>query len=88
MTETRRLRLHCCNTDCTRIYELTFNLTPNSQPKLRVQCPYCGKNGTVTLNKYRLVTDTTMIRTDGQQQRKGAEIWNFPSTVPVEEEEE
>ncbi|MCI5139897.1 MAG: hypothetical protein D3922_16140 [Candidatus Electrothrix sp. AR1] len=86
MTETRRLRLRCCNPECKRIYELTFEL--DSQPKLCVQCPYCGKNGTVTLNKYRIIRDNSITRNGGQQDGAGTKAWDFPAVVSVEGEDE
>ncbi|WP_339135022.1 MAG: hypothetical protein WGN25_16860 [Candidatus Electrothrix sp. GW3-4] len=84
MSETRRLPLRCYNSDCNRIYELTLEL--EGQPRLRVQCPYCGTSGTVTLNRYRIIRDNTITRSGGEE-KSSTEGWSFPSPVPVEAEE-
>jgi hypothetical protein len=47
----RRLNFSCCNVECQREYSLLLKI--EGYPKLKVECPYCGKEGIADLDAYR-----------------------------------
>lgn len=78
----KRLAFRCPNPDCNRKYEMTF--TFEGQPRLYVECPYCGTGGTVTLNKYHISQDNVIMRGENGQGATVTESYEFPTLVPVE----
>ncbi|MCP4427642.1 MAG: hypothetical protein GY803_24425 [Chloroflexi bacterium] len=75
----RRLKFECYNIDCGREYSLLREV--EGQPKLMVECPFCGAEAEVDLAPYRSPA-VNIQRGDSGEQSLG-EFLNLPDVLPT-----
>ena len=74
----KRLTFTCWN--CSRPYSLLREI--EGWPKLAVECPYCGKEGTVDLDPYRDPRIEVFKNDDAGKVNVGDEL-KLPDNIPT-----
>lgn len=73
----KRLNFRCWN--CDREYAMTLEL--EGKPQIIVTCPFCDKEATVDLDKYR--EPTTSIYKGETPETSQSETYAFPPVIPT-----
>lgn len=79
----KRIKMKCWQ--CERVFSLLRELQVDEQPRLRVECPFCGAVAVVDLAPFR--TERTEVLRSGDKTTTGSRL-NLPDvlpTAPVEE---
>lgn len=72
----KRIKFRCWNKECRREYSLLKQI--QGEPKLLVECPFCGAEGVVDLARWR--TDTTAVMRGGEGDIPG---FRLPDVLPT-----
>ncbi|MCP4710924.1 MAG: hypothetical protein GY869_20060, partial [Planctomycetes bacterium] len=79
-----RLDFKCWNDKCGRDYSLFLEV--EGQPKLTVECPYCGTEGIADLDPYRQENDQVFKSVTGDRKSIGTQL-KIPKVIPTTEPE-
>ncbi len=68
MIDRRRVKIKCCNKACGRTYALTRVLEDGENPRLLVECPYCGVEAVAELAQWRSESVVVSKGIEGEEQ--------------------
>ena len=74
----KRIKMKCWK--CRREYTLLRDLQVDEQPRLQVECPFCGELAVVDLAPFR--TERTDVLRSGSSAKMGAGL-NLPDVLPT-----